>query len=239
VVSAPVTDELAAKKWERRQQTFSLEPLAPGDMPLELDALWLRMPGERPKTVPWDPILVRVTSRLNEADINKLRDPVSIESLPAPEEHSWPWLGAVVAGGAALVCGTLLYWWRRTRQRQRVSPETLATRELDRLLRLQLAERGLSERYHTLLANILRRYLERRFNLPARRRTTPEFLQEAQAAPALRSEQQAFLREFLECCDLAKFAGVSAQPDTALALAERVREFVKGCGPAPAPANPA
>ena len=51
----------------------------------------------------------------------------------------------------------------------------VACRELDRIASLGLPAAGQVERFHTLVSNVLRRYLEKRFGLPARRQTTPEF----------------------------------------------------------------
>ena len=99
--------------------------------------------------------------------------------------------------------------------------------ELKRVLALQLPDKNKTEGFHTLLANIVRRYLEREFQLPARRRTTAEFLEVLQSCPKLPPARQEFLRDFLIRCDLAKFAGVTATPADCAALADKVRAFIE------------
>ncbi len=99
-------------------------------------------------------------------------------------------------------------------------------RELERLRALHLPENGKFERFYTLLANVLRRYLERKFNLPARRRTTAEFLNEVPSIERFSVPQKDFLRTFLAHCDLAKFAGAQTSPEECGKLADEVRAFI-------------
>ena len=78
------------------------------------------------------------------------------------------------------------------------------------------------EEFHTLLANVMRRYLEKKHGLPVRHLTTPEFGLLLEREPKLSDAQKAFLRPFFEQCDLAKFAG-AAVPE-ATCRAERWRQ---------------
>ena len=56
------------------------------------------------------------------------------------------------------------------------------------------------------LSDIVRRYLENRFNLRAPEMTTEEFLNGVKDNKALSYEHKSLLREFLLHCDLVKFA---------------------------------
>jgi hypothetical protein len=56
------------------------------------------------------------------------------------------------------------------------------------------------------VSNTLRLYLEERFNLRAPERTTEEFLVELRTSRHLTVDQKQSLGEFLESCDLVKFA---------------------------------
>jgi hypothetical protein len=140
-------------------------------------------------------------------------------------EHT-PW--GAIAGGVGL--GVLLLvafiWWRRRRPAS-TSAEQRALRELERVLALRLPEQGKTGRFHWLLANVVRRYLEKKFQLPARRRTTREFLGSLASSDKLSTERRDFLRDFLPRCDLAKFAGADVGAKECLALAEKVRGFVQ------------
>ena len=56
------------------------------------------------------------------------------------------------------------------------------------------------------VSDALRVYLEERFNFRAPERTTEEFLLDLKATTLLATEQKQSLAEFLEECDLVKFA---------------------------------
>ena len=57
-----------------------------------------------------------------------------------------------------------------------------------------------------LVSDTIRVYLEERFDFHAPERTTEEFLHELQGTDLLSAEQKEKLGEFLERCDLVKFA---------------------------------
>jgi hypothetical protein len=126
---------------------------------------------------------------------------------------------------AVAVVGTFL-WWRWRRRRLPLPADKWALRALERLQALELPKQGKIERFHTLLANIVRQYLERQCQLPVRRRTTRELLELVGATPKLTAGQQDFLRDFLTRCDLAKFAGGAVTAEECWARAELVRTFL-------------
>lgn len=207
--------------WE---ETFRLDPLVPGTHPVHLDAVRYRIGKGTWHTVRWQPFSVKVTAQLRDVDRTSLRDPVSIEEVPSLPERSSPWwlalpplLGVVLAAA----------WWllRRERTLPARSAEEIARHELDRLQRLDLPSRGRIEEFHTLLANIVRRFLERKYDLPARHQTTPEFLAGLDQGP-LSPSQRSFLAEFLRACDQAKFARAQISPEQCAALLEQTRSFL-------------
>src|SRR5262249_43577900 len=107
-----------------------------------------------------------------------------------------------------------------------LSPQEWAVRELDRLEALQLPEQGEIERYHTLLSDVLRRFLELRFQLHAPRQTTAEFLQAAETAQQLTPARPGLLREVLQRRDLAKCARAAASADECRATLTLARSFI-------------
>jgi hypothetical protein len=81
-----------------------------------------------------------------------------------------------------------------------------ALNELRMLLGKGWIESENSEPFYIELSSIVRRYLENRFGLRAPERTTEEFIREAVTSRLLSSDHQILTSEFLEQCDLVKFA---------------------------------
>ena len=111
-------------------------------------------------------------------------------------------------------------------------PDQWALAELDRIAGLALPATGEIERYHTLLSNTMRHYLELRFQVPASQQTTPEFLKTVSTSEFLTREQQQILGQFLEHCDLAKFARVGFSEEQCLAAVHMARTLIEQTAPA-------
>jgi hypothetical protein len=77
------------------------------------------------------------------------------------------------------------------------------------------------------VSDVVRRYIEERFAVTATHRTTEEFLHdllESSHAPLAR--HRALLSEFLQACDLVKFAGMSLTLQNMESLHHSARAFV-------------
>jgi len=133
-------------------------------------------------------------------DIRSIKPPVDIPS-------GWEWVWWTLA---ALALALALWWlWRRWRARVAtpppapvVPPHIRARQRLEAALRF-IADPRL---FCIEVSDALRLYLEERFHLRAPERTTEEFLEELRRAPVLTTDQKACLADFLERCDLVKFA---------------------------------
>jgi hypothetical protein len=178
--------------------------------------------GAAEETVTWDPVPLQQ------------RDITGIVTTPPPP--SWPtwllWVGAgLVAIAVGLGAGQLLR--RRLGRTPPLTAVQWARQELDRIEGERLPEAGEVERYHTEVSDVVRRYLEKQFRLRARRQTTAEFLEAMHKAPQLQPAQQALLRDFLERCDLAKFAKVAPPPEECREVGRMARALVEQTAPAP------
>jgi hypothetical protein len=162
----------------------------------------------------------------------RMRPSSGIERVPASWWDDWPmWLmlaGIGVLGaaaGAALAMKIVNH--RRNASSKRLPAHNWALQELARLEAARHELGGTWETYINDLSAIVRRYLEQRFQLAATKQTSPEFLQAMRSAACLRHDQQALLHDFLEQCDLAKFAGVTPSAKQSQALAITARRFIE------------
>ncbi len=155
---------------------------------------------------------------LNPAvEVQSIRPPGArdTELVPLRDPHAvgrdWTWLWWLAAGLAA---AALLGWWAWRKIRRRgtvvapVEPEAppglWALRELDRRSRLPVCMTGPAKVIFTLVSEVIRVYLQRRYGFAAIDMTTMECLRALQQQP-VGGEVVRLTRDFLEECDTVKF----------------------------------
>jgi len=84
-------------------------------------------------------------------------------------------------------------------------PHEIALQALEELKNEKLWQKGLIKEYYTRLTDILREYIEVRFNIRAIELTTWEILQSFKNSTISRNDKE-MLSEILELADLVKFA---------------------------------
>jgi hypothetical protein len=81
-------------------------------------------------------------------------------------------------------------------------------------------------------SDVIRGYIELRFDVTATRRTTEEFLGSLLQSPvSALVEQRALLQEFLRRCDYAKFAGAAGELESVEGLYQNARTFIGATAP--------
>jgi hypothetical protein len=100
----------------------------------------------------------------------------------------------------------LVRWLRKAEELPPVPAHAIAYEQMRKLIEERLPEQGRIEEYYVRLSDICRHYLENRFGLRAPERTTEEFLAIMAETPALREPHKQLVRDFLQHCDLVKFA---------------------------------
>lgn len=133
-------------------------------------------------------------------DIRDIKPPVAIHS---GWELLW-WTLTVLVAVALLV----LAWrhWQKRRAQVLIVPPIPAHIRAKQKLREALALLTQPKPFCILVSDTVRGYLEERFTFHAPERTTEEFLHELQGTDRLTRDQKESLGEFLQCCDLVKFA---------------------------------
>jgi hypothetical protein len=214
------------RRWE---QKFQLEPKKPGELSLSLVPIRFREgPDEAWKTITWQPVPVKVTTQITNADPNQLRD-ISPPEPVSERQSDYHWLAW---GGAGMLAAAVLFgaWEIKRRMavaKPAVAPERRALAELERIQQLNLAATGDGIRHHTMVSEVARRYFEQRFHLKAPGKTTAEFLEALRQDNDLSPEQFTILRDALDQCDLAKFARVRPSAQECDELNRNVRALVK------------
>ena len=104
-------------------------------------------------------------------------------------------------------------------------PWEIAYEQLAQLEREGLLEKGRWNEYFSRLADIVRRYFEGQFLIKAPEMTTEEFLIFLKQSSKLTNDHKDILKEFLNSCDMVKFAKYTPdikEAKTSFDLAKRV-----------------
>ena len=193
----PVTKPQAGPGREAWQQVYRLDPYAEGALVVSFNPVTVN--GQ---PVTWPPVAVTVTKTVGEdAKARPVTPPEDVKPRPIdPPRSLMPMWVAVAFGQWCLVVAILV--WLRKRKAKLVPPGEWA---LAALAKLEASETTGAEAVEQIAA-ILRRFIERRFAIPATKLTTAELSATAreQEWPAERADP---LGVILEACDRAKFAG--------------------------------
>ena len=163
-------------------------------------------------------------------DIRDIRDP-----LPLGPNLLWLWITL-----AALAVAALAWWYSKRKKTPAVNPALLIPPHRRAKERLRAAHDLISDPYAfcSLVSDVIRLYLEERFNLHAPDRTTEEFLAELREGSQLNEDHKAVLENFLIKCDLVKFARVEPTEPELRDLLESAERLVDETREVTAPSIP-
>ena len=163
-----------------------------------------------------------------EAELNDAYMIAENRLEPLPAWLPWACIAAgVVLLGMIVLCVLFYRKHHAKRTAPAPTPYQIASAALQALLAERLPEKGESKLFHQRLSAILREYLEARFGVSAPRLTTEEFMSLLTKTPALVQEHRRLLQEFLNACDMVKFAGVTSGQTEMSALAASCRTFLE------------
>ena len=148
---------------------------------------------------------------------------------------SWSWLAPAVLAAAIVVAFCAYVLWRRRNPGIRRRTLTLLERTLQHLDSTRPLMRPETARQFGIAASeLIRDYIEKRFDVSATRRTTEEFLQALlQSSNEALARHRSLLAEFLQQCDVVKFAGNSLAVTEMESLFQSARRFVLDTGETP------
>jgi hypothetical protein len=153
--------------------------------------------------------------------------------------HSWLWLWIMLGVVAAVALLVLLWFWLRPHHV--LSPKSayeLALEKLEKARALLREDNPMP--YAVLVSETIRSYLGQRFQAPSTRRTTEEFLRQMEADRTTPlAEHRDLLRDFLQSCDLVKFARYQPTLTELKRVQQRATTFVMATKPLPPSNQPA
>jgi hypothetical protein len=161
-----------------------------------------------------------------EEDIRDIRGPKAVTGSSV--------VPAVLA--CAIVVALCAYaLWRRRHRGTRRRSLTLSEQTLERLEETRPLMRPATAREFGIAASeVIRNYIEKRFDVIATQRTTEEFLQTLlQSSNETLARHRALLADFLQQCDFVKFAGASLAVTDMESLFQSARGFVLETGEPP------
>jgi len=144
----------------------------------------------------------------------------------------WPWIAGVAGVGLLVALALLLV--RRLRRSKVQAPVAVVPErplhervlaQLDELERERLWQQGQHKAYQSRLTDLLRAYIEERYQVPALERTTDELLHELRVSP-LSTDHRTMLANMLREADLVKFAKALPGPQENEQLMVSARRFI-------------
>jgi hypothetical protein len=167
----------------------------------------------------------------------KMYDIKSPISYPVTLQEILFWVFTVIIGIALVIAAIILY--RRWKNKQplfgkakpKIPPHIIAFKELSTLRTEKLWQQGKMKLYYTRITDIIRKYIEGRFSIPAMEKTSDEILADIKKNKI--DEMYSFdkIREMFYTSDLAKFAKYQPSPDENEESFKTAFEFVTNTQP--------
>jgi hypothetical protein len=154
-------------------------------------------------------------------ELHDIAPPVDYSLVP-------PWVVFVAAFLALSLVGLIIWLVMRSR-RHKLPTKSPRERALEQLQLLEIGiERMQPYRFSIRVSDALRGYVTEEFNLPVTRQTSVEFLNALARSSPFADDEKLLLEDFLNRCDLIKFARYEATTSDSRLLLEEATRFVKG-----------
>jgi hypothetical protein len=154
-------------------------------------------------------------------EFHDIAPPVDYSLIPT-------WVIFVATFFALAIVGLIVWLIARTRK-QAVPPQSPRERALEALARISDQITKVNPyQFSIRVSDILRRYVTEQYDLPVTRQTSVEFLEGLTKASPFSDDDKLLLEDFLNRCDLIKFARYEATADDSRLLLDEATRFVKG-----------
>jgi len=163
--------------------------------------------------------LVLTVNTIPIKDPKKIYDIKGVMAMPLTFAEIVPYL----ISGLVLILIIVLIIYIRNRlkhnkplfflQKPKDPAHVIAFRELEKLRNEKLWQQGQVKQYHTRVTDIIRVYIEDRFNILAMESTSDEILNDLKKVEIIDAKELNSLKQLFELADLAKFAKAEPLPD--------------------------
>jgi hypothetical protein len=154
-------------------------------------------------------------------EFHDISPPVNYSLVPIWAIFALAFVGLAVLG--------LLIWMVVRRQKPTARAKSPRERALEALGRIQDQIASLDPyRFSIRVSDILRHYVTEQYDLPVTRQTSVEFLERLRKVSPFSEDEKALLEDFLNRCDLIKFARYEATTADSHMLLEEATRFVQG-----------
>jgi hypothetical protein len=176
-----------------------------------------------------EPIDIEVTSLLGEQRSELvIADIEDVVEMPKEVSYWWIW----VIGPICLITAIGTWFYLRRKRHAKLirifkPAHEIAYERLRVLVKDDLITAGEIKEFYERISNILRHYIEHRFELRAPERTTEEFLIELQWTDVLSAPDKETIGEFLRHCDLVKFAKYNPTNEQIQQTFDLVKDFIE------------
>ena len=211
---------------------YRLEPFLSGTFPIPAFTFQfydVNSPEENKYELTTEPIDIEVTSLLGEQRAElKIAYIEGVVEMPANASCWWVW--ALCAAGIIAAVSVWLYLrQKRVTELVRIfkPAHEIAYERLRALVKEYMVRKSKIKEFYEQISDILRHYIEHRFNLRAPERTTEEFLIELATTEVLGVTDKADLGEFLTLSDLVKFAKHNPTTEQIQKTFDLVKNFIE------------
>ena len=216
-----------------KTRTYRLEPLTSGKLEIP-EFIFTFNDVNDPNHIyklRTEPFNIEVTSLLAKDRANlKIEDIETVVEPPAKPISIWIWAGSASAVLALIVIGILVYI-RSKRPDVQIRiykpAHEIAYERMRILVAENLIEKNQVKQFYERINTILRHYIEHRFNLRAPEQTTEEFLNDLKNSNVLTNADKQSLAEFMNHCDLVKFAKHKPDNNQIQQTFNLVKEFIE------------
>ncbi|GEM_PF-680343 len=223
----------------KRTNWYLLDTYTVGPYVIPPQPVVLKFPDGRVATLKSPEIFVEVKSLLKEGE--ESGEEGEIRDIKGPLELAvkMPVLFFGILFLLVLFIGGLVSWYfyqKRLKKEMLApprAPHEVALEELNRIEQMGLIAKRQIKEYYYLVSSCLRKYLEDRFGLRAPEQTTEEFIESVTRGNALEGRFVNLLKEYLNHCDLVKYAKLEPNAEEIRKALETTRQFIEETKPAP------